>query len=73
LWKTGLRQIKITLRRKKNVEIGMERLLKRIEDNAPVMMPIKYPKSKKGTPRRALEVSIMVGLGKVRTALHVVN
>lgn len=59
LWKTGLRQIKITLRRKKNVEIGMERLLKRIEGSSPVMMPIKYPKKKKGTPRRALEVSIM--------------
>jgi len=59
LWKTGLRQIKITLRRKKDDRVAAERLLQRIEEASPVMLPIKYPKSKKGTPRRALEISIM--------------
>jgi|TARA_R110000824_G_scaffold69726_3_gene179339 hypothetical protein len=59
VWKTGLRQVKITLRRKRNDLIVVERILARLEEASPMMLPIKYPKSKKGTPRRALEVSIM--------------
>lgn len=59
LWKTGLRQIKVTLRRKKDPQVAVERLLKKLEDESPVALKIKYPKAKKGTPRRALEISIM--------------
>ena len=59
LWKTGLRQIKVTLRRKKDDRIAAERLLQRILADSPVALKIKYPKAKKGTPRRALEISIM--------------
>lgn len=59
IWKTGLRQIKIRLRKKKNEVITLERLLKRMESKAPLFKKIKYPKPKNQKFKRALEVSIM--------------
>ncbi len=59
LWKTGLRQIKVSLRRKKDDQVSVERILKRMEENSPVMMKTDYPKRKKGERKRALEISIM--------------
>ena len=59
VWKTGLRQIKITLRRKKDDQVSIERLIAKLEENAPVARKITYKKSKKTKFKRALEVSIM--------------
>jgi hypothetical protein len=60
VWKTGLRQIKITLRRKKNDQLSVESILARIESASPIMLAINYPKRAKSVKyKRALEVSIM--------------
>ena len=59
VWKTGLRQIKITLRRKKDEQVSIERLIAKLEENSPLVREIKYKKSKKVKFKRALEVSIM--------------
>jgi hypothetical protein len=59
VWKTGLRQIKITLKRKKEDHLSVERILAKIEAASPLILPIKYPKAKKSKPKRALEISIM--------------
>jgi len=59
VWKTGLRQIKITLKRKKAEQVSVERLLEQIKDSSPLMLPIKYPKAVKSKPKRALEISLM--------------
>lgn len=59
LYKTGLRQIKVILRRKRDEKIAIERLLRRLADHRPVRSKIKYPKAKTSKSRRALEVSIM--------------
>lgn len=58
IWKTGLRQIKIRLRRKRDEVIALERLLERLENNAPIADKIKYVKPKTQKYKRALEVSI---------------
>jgi hypothetical protein len=58
-YKTALYQIKVTLRRKKDEQIIVERLLKELSDSAPVVKKIKYPRAKEQKSRRALEVSIM--------------
>lgn len=58
IWKTGLRQIKIRLRRKKDEAVAIERLLARLESNSPIAEKIKYPKPKTQKYKRALEVSI---------------
>lgn len=59
LYKTGLRQIKVILRRKRDEKIAIERLLHRLSQNGPVRSKIKYPKAKTSKSRRALEISIM--------------
>lgn len=58
IWKTGLRQIKIRLRRKKDEIVAVERLLARLEASAPIVGKLKYPRNKAQKFRRALEVSI---------------
>ena len=59
LWKTGLRQIKISLKRKKDDRIAVERLIAALEENAPVVQKIDYKKPKSVKTKRALELSIM--------------
>lgn len=59
LYKTGLRQIKVILRRKRDEKIAIENLLKRLAQHGPVRSRIKYPKGKAPATRRALEVSLM--------------
>ncbi len=59
VWKTGLRQIKVQLRRKRNEQVAVEKVLKKLEANSPITLKIKYVKNKKQKARRALEVSIM--------------
>lgn len=59
IWKTGLRQIKITLRRKKNEQVSIERLIAKLEENSPIAKEINYKKPKSVKFKRALEVSIM--------------
>ena len=59
IWKTGLKQIKVQLRRKRDERVAVDRVLQKLEDNSPITLKIKYPKDKKQKARRALEVSIM--------------
>lgn len=59
VWKTGLRQIKITLKRKKEDHLSVEKILAKIEAASPLVLPINYKKPKKVKHRRALEISIM--------------
>jgi hypothetical protein len=58
-YKTALFQIKVTLRRKQDNQVIVERLLQDLSAAAPVVKKIKYPKAKDQKSRRALEVSIM--------------
>lgn len=58
VWKTGLKQIKITLRRKQQDRVAVEALLKKLEAKSPVVPAIKYPKGKAVKHSRALELSI---------------
>ena len=59
LWKTGLRSIHVKLKRKQDDRIAFEEILRQMKDNSIKVPRIKYPKAKKGTPRRALELTIM--------------
>lgn len=59
IWKTGLRQIKVSLRRKRDETISLERLLQDLKSNSPIAKAYDYPKPLAQTYRRALEVSIM--------------
>ena len=59
IWKTGLKQIKVQLRRKRDERVAVDRVLQKLEDKSPITLKIKYPKDKKQKARRALEVSIM--------------
>lgn len=59
IWKTGLRQIKVVLRRKRNEQVSIERILEQVAAKSPVGLKLKYPKPKLQKHRRALEVSIM--------------
>jgi hypothetical protein len=59
IYKTGLIQIKVLLRRKRDEQVATEKLLAKLEKFGPVKAKIKYPKARASTPRRALEVSIM--------------
>jgi hypothetical protein len=59
LWKTGLRQIKIRLRKIPDERIALKSILDRIEANSPIVRKIQRPKIKKSSPRRCLEISIM--------------
>lgn len=59
IYKTGLRQIKAFLRRKKSNQVAIEQLLKKIENNSfSTLKLIKRPKLKSGI-KRALELAIM--------------
>lgn len=60
VWKTGLRQVKITLKRKKSEHIAVESILAKLEAASPVMLKTKYPQKPKDIKhKRALEVSVM--------------
>jgi hypothetical protein len=59
LYKTGLRQIKVILRRKRDETIAIERVLERLSEHGPIRSKICYPKDKTAKSRRALEVSLM--------------
>lgn len=58
-YKTSLYQIKVALRRKRDSQVVVERLLKDLAAAVPVIKKINYPKAKGQKSRRALEVSIM--------------
>jgi len=59
LWKTGLRQIKIRLRRIPDARIAMESVIRRLENNSPIT-PYKHSKKFKiADSRKALEIAIM--------------
>jgi hypothetical protein len=60
IWKTGLRQIKIWLRRKKIEKVAMERLLADIQANSKRLTK-PYPKYKNSDKKhkRALEICVM--------------
>jgi len=58
-YKTGLRQIKVILRRKRDETIAIETLLDRFSKKGSVRSVIKYPKGRQLKARRALEVSLM--------------
>lgn len=59
IWKTGLRQIKVQLRRKRDERVAVERVIEKLETNSPIKIKMQYPKDKKQKTRRALEISIM--------------
>ena len=59
IYKTGLRQIKVLLRRKRDEKIAVERLLDKLSKHGPFCARIKYPKGRSSKTRRALEVSLM--------------
>lgn len=60
LYKTGLRQIKVTLRRKSNEHQTLADLLEQIAAKSPVRRKINHPRGQKITRfSRALEISIM--------------
>lgn len=59
LYKTNLRQIKVILRRKAVSQITVETLIARLEKTGPIRSKIVYPKAKKKTAKRALEISLM--------------
>lgn len=58
VWKTGLKQIKISLRRKKDDRIAVENLLQKIESNSKVVTAFKRNNSKKVKYKRSFELSI---------------
>jgi hypothetical protein len=60
IWKTGLFQIKISLRRKSDERLALEKLLEQIKSNSKVKTK-PYPKYSrpKNKPRRSLEICIM--------------
>jgi hypothetical protein len=58
-YKTALYQIKVTLRRKEDTQVVVERLLADLAAAAPVVKKIKYPRAKEQKGRKALEISIM--------------
>ena len=59
IYKTGLRQIKIVLRRKRDDQVAVERLLDALGNKSTVRLKVNYPKPVVQKHRRALEVSIM--------------
>jgi hypothetical protein len=59
IYKTGLRQIKVILRRKRDEKVAIEKLLDRLSKHGPVQLRAKYPKGRATKTRRALEVSLM--------------
>jgi hypothetical protein len=61
IWKTGLRQIKVILRRKSDEKIALERLLADIQKNSKrLTQPYpKYAKAANKKHKRALEICVM--------------
>jgi len=59
IYKTGLRQIKVILRRKRDEKIAIEKLLDKLSKHGPTQVRVKYLKGRTTKTRRALEVSLM--------------